>query len=267
MTASNVHAKLGSLLPAAIAEKIASSKVAGPICCVRICYFDTHAPSTYLALRITTQARRDKILAERGRDALYTLWAPGEDNHDVEVYVPDERVPASSDESIRRLFAQVYESLADDSEEEMADFQRLIQNVAQELNAQDWSKRCQVTDDFVVAPGDGSRYFGGDADYDDLMRAIPLARLDLLRSRGLLGPGENWDQRPGFEYAGAELSEAGKAFVAFEAKVRAMPAAERIAYLIVQLKKMAREEESDMTRMGLAEGWPIDRLQEVGSEG
>src|ERR1044072_6883496 len=104
MKPTAIFADLAKLLPDAIFAKVASAKFSRPIFCLRICYFDTHAPELYLALRITSQARRDQLLADKGRAALYALWAPGEATHDTELNVPDEDAPTSRDAAVRKLF-------------------------------------------------------------------------------------------------------------------------------------------------------------------
>ena len=79
----------------------------------------------------------------------------------------------------------------------MRPYQRMLQRVSRKLNAKDWSVYCPVTDDFVIAPADGSQYFAGDEDYADIVNGIPPKRLAFLRSRGLFGPSEDdWDADP-----------------------------------------------------------------------
>jgi hypothetical protein len=93
----------------------------------------------------------------------------------------------------------VYELLSESEDKYMPALQRMLRRVSRELNKKDWSAICEVTDDFVIAPADGSQFFAGDQDYADLVKSIPPKRLALLRSRGLLGPDETgWEARPGY---------------------------------------------------------------------
>jgi hypothetical protein len=179
----------------AVPQAIASLKLTKPICCVRVEYYDTHAPCAYLTLRTISADLRAKFLEEKGRDALSHLWASCEQSGDGEVVLPGD------DEELTELFEGVYELLCDSEDENMPPYQQMLQRVARELNAKDWNTCCPVTDDFVIAPADGSQYFAGDEDYADIVNSIPSERIALLRSRSLFGPNEDdWERRPGFEY-------------------------------------------------------------------
>ena len=194
----NVFERLAPLLVAAIPQAVASLKLGKPICAVRIYYYDSHAPSTYLLLRTVSAERRDQIVASKGRDAPFTLWSSGEDCGDGQVELPTDP-PRREDKLIAQLFAEVYDQLCgdeDDAEEQtMIAFRAMLQQVSRELNVRDWYRCCPVTDDFIVAPADGSQHFADD--YEDLAQGVPPERLELLRSRRLLGPdAERWDQVP-----------------------------------------------------------------------
>lgn len=67
----------------------------------------------------------------------------------------------------------------------MISFQSTLQSVCRQFNEIDWSPHCEVTDDFVVAPGDGSMHF--DDDEPDLRLSIPAPKLQTLQQRGFLG--------------------------------------------------------------------------------
>jgi hypothetical protein len=183
------------LLVMAIPKAIGSLKLAKPVCIVRIYYYDTHAPCTYLSLRTVSAGCRAQVLASKGRDAPFYIWGSGEECGDGHVDLPLERPSGKTEKQIATLFQQIYDSLFEDEEENMVAFRQMLQQVARELNAKDWKKVCPVTDDFGVLPADGSQHFGGE-DYEDLVESVPAERLDLLRSRRFLGPGENWDQLP-----------------------------------------------------------------------
>ena len=192
----NVYERLTPLLVEAIPAAIASMKLGKPICAVRIYYYDTTAPSTYLLLRTVSAERRDQIVARKGRDAPFTLWSSGEDCGDGQVELPADP-PRRQDKLIVTLFGQVYDQLCgdeDDAEgETMIAFRAMLCQTSRELNARDWAKVCPVTDDFIVAPADGSQHFADD--YEDLAQGVPPERLELLRSRRLLGPNaDRWDQ-------------------------------------------------------------------------
>ena len=91
-------------------------------------------------------------------------------------------------------FDRIYELLCEDEDGNMAPFRQLIQQVARDLNFTDWTRYCRVTDDFVVVPADGSQHYCDD--YEDILASVPESRLELLRSRRVLGPPEHWDKLP-----------------------------------------------------------------------
>jgi hypothetical protein len=194
MSKPNTFENLARVLVAAIPTAIASLKLAKAVCCVRIHYYDTHAPSTYLLLKTISADCRTSVLESKGRNALYYLWGSGEECGDGHVYLPK---PTSPDDppGIKTLLETVYDLLRDDEGKYMDQFRSMLQRVSLELHSIDWNRFCPVTDDFSIVPADGSAHFGNE--YDDIANSIPPARLDLLRSRGLLGHHENWDRRPG----------------------------------------------------------------------
>ena len=250
-----------SLVPLLVDEiprAIAAAKLASPLACLRIVYYDTHAPCTYLRLRTVSAECRTKVLADKGRDAPFYLWAAGEDCGDGQVDLPAEPPATKGQKQIEKLFQEVYELLCDDEDEHMVPFRSMLAQVARALNSKDWAKICPVTDDFVIAIADGDQHFADD--YQDLVDSIPAERLELLRARGLLGPGERWDQLPGDEKLSADPG------ADIEARAQAMPIPERIAYWISELDHLAAGKDCDTSRIGCNAGFPIDHLGEIGSD-
>jgi hypothetical protein len=175
------------LLVDAIPRSIAALKTTKPLCSLRIYYYDTHAPCTYLLLKPVSAECRAMVLATKGESALYCFWGSGEGTGDG----PD--VNLSGPAPIQRLFARVYGLLCEDESTYMGRFRGMLQRVARELNVNDWRPICPVTDDFVVVPADGSMHFGDD--YEDIVQSVPAERVQLLRARGLLGPEDDWTGR------------------------------------------------------------------------
>ena len=66
--------------------------------------------------------------------------------------------------------------------DDVGPFREMIQAVARELNAVDWSMVMPTTDDFVVTATDSS----GLQIYDDLEASVPAEKLQLLRSRNMM---------------------------------------------------------------------------------
>jgi hypothetical protein len=72
-----------------IPTTIAAMRLPDLICCLRVYYYDTHAPRAYLLLKPVTEAFRGQVLAEGGRSALYRLW----DDFDPDAGVRDQPSP------------------------------------------------------------------------------------------------------------------------------------------------------------------------------
>ena len=196
---SNVdpYETLVPLLVEAIPKAVAATKPSSPICIVRLYFYDTSAPSTYLALVTVSANCRYEVVKTQGKDAPFYIWDSGEECGDGSVLFPPDNPVTTSDIQIAELFEQVYASLSEDGHEDenMVRFRDMLRDVSVTLNGIDWAEHCAVTDDFVVAPADGSMHFGGEFQ-EDMAHSIPADRIALLRSRHFLGPEESWDQLP-----------------------------------------------------------------------
>ena len=173
MSLKQTLSSLVPLLVEAIPRAIASSRPSSPICIVRIYYYDTHAPCTYLSLRTISSACRTEVLASKGKDGLEHLWASGEQCGDGRIEIPPETPRSETDKEIATLFAKVYACLCeeDDEGEIMVQFGKALCKVAKKLNLLDWKKVCPTTDDFLVVPADGSAEFR--ADVEDFVESVP----------------------------------------------------------------------------------------------
>jgi hypothetical protein len=267
---------LAKLLVVAIPQAVQLLKLKKPTACVRIYYFDTTAPCGYLTLRIISEKLRARLLADEGQNALYALWASAEETRDSDIDVPNKRLKNSK--KLSEFFAEIYEQLGADKG--LRGYRKMLQGVANKLNGKNWSKICPVTDDFVVAAADGSQAFADD--YPDLVKSIPPARLKLLRQRGLLGPGQDWDSRPGAKPASA--SELEQAIKAIEAKAQAMPVPQRVSFWIDEMTKSAAGKACDLERINELEfansgieperrwlyprsmSYPLGQLTQVGAD-
>jgi hypothetical protein len=257
----NVFTALESLLVKAIPQSVAKLRIKETICCLRVYYYDTHAPCTYLHLKTVTEAFRKSVLDEREGSALFYLWSSTEEKGDgasVDIGGPEEGG------DIAKLFEHVNALLDKDEDKFMLRFRELLQQVCLKLNSKNWSKVCPVTVDFVVAPADGSQHFADDA--DDIAKSIPAKRLELLRSTGLLGPDRNWERRPGFKYAGDESTDRDRLQKEIEASAATMSTADRMAYWIDQLDKMAAGAACDVSRLGYNAHYPLGELEPLGKK-
>jgi hypothetical protein len=261
MNAAEVFERLAARLIDAIPQSIAALRLAEPVCCLRVYYYDTHAPCAYLLLKPVEEAFRSKLLVEAGRSALFYLWASGEGKGDGPEAILGQ---AETDPETADLLQRVYQLLSEDEDRFMPPYRMALQRLSYQLNSNDWARICRVTEDFVVVPADGSQHFADEL--DDITNSIPPARLDLLRSRGLLGPDKQWDRRPGYSYAGDEPSETARTVEEIEERARAMSVPDRINYWIGQLDQMAAGEPCDMTKIEVNAHFPVDHAAEIGND-
>jgi hypothetical protein len=190
----SVFDKLHPLLVEAIPAAAASLKSPKPLSILRLYYYDTHAPCTYLLLKTVSAECRAKVVASKGPSAPYYIWGSGEECGDGQVFLPGERFSTNAEKQIAALFQRVYVLLCDDEDGNIVPFRKMLRQVARELNSKAWKPVCPVTDDFVVVPADGSQHFCDD--YADIVASVSPAQLVLLRSHRLLGPAESWDKLP-----------------------------------------------------------------------
>jgi hypothetical protein len=190
MNPLKVFEKIKPLLLQAIPEYIRATPIADPLAIVRLYYYDTHAPSTYLDFMYVSHQQRQVALDSE--DPMVDLWCSTEDcGSRPKIEIPRELPLTALDQELTALFAKIYEVLSEDEYEEtgMELFRAALQSVARQLNQMDWRSICNVTDDFVIVPADGSMHFGDDE--PDILAAIPPDRLALLHARGFLGPPDN----------------------------------------------------------------------------
>ena len=260
---SNPFTAIQPLLIEAIPRAIGSFKQFETISIVRLYYYDTHAPCTYIDFRVVTASQRRQTLDAGGRDALYDLWESAEEcGEQPNVAIPSDPPMDKLDRQIAAQCAAIYERLCENEDTAMEHWRFAVQSVARQLNAMDWNSIASVTDDFVIVPADGSQFFSDE--YPDLMNAIPSERLGLLNSRGYLGAGERWDVRPGFERDDQDSDEAKTARL--ESRIASLPKNEQLNYWLEQLDSMAAGRECDMSRLNRNAIYVVDQVEKLGSQ-
>jgi hypothetical protein len=261
MNTADVFERLEYRLIDAIPRAIAANGFNEPVCCMRVYYYDTHAPCTYLLLKPVSDAYRSKLLADAGKNALYYLWASGEAKGELQAV---ELSADYTDLETAGLLNNVYSLLCEDNDDStMPKYRAVLQRVCRQLNCLSWDHVCQVTDDFVVVPADGSQYFADDS--SDIVDSIPADRLELLRSRGLLGPGRAWDRRPGYSYGEEEQAKQERTLEAINDHANAMPVPDRIKFWIGILDLMAAGKDNEITRIGMNARVPLEYLAKIGN--
>jgi len=177
-------------LKMAIPSAVKKLKPPDPIFCMRIYFYDTHAPQEGygLRLRVLTEPLRRRLTENRPRSARLTeeLWHP---QTGVANRTPGREglyeIDLAQSRDLAKVFAEVYELLCQSEDDHMPRLRELARKLSQVVNAQTWGPPITVTDDFVVFPADGSGFFGGEF-LDDLHTSVPTERVELLRQRGYL---------------------------------------------------------------------------------
>ena len=143
------------------------------VCCLRIYYFDTHAPFGYLVVRTVYAAERDALYDEAD-DFFDEFWNPAHEfGSGPEIYIGQEEPSAWRSE---QLLSELYTELGNDIK--MERYQTAIAKVCRALNSFAWKKMFPVTEDFSVVMADGS-CFRDDVD-QDIIDSLPPEKYDEL---------------------------------------------------------------------------------------
>lgn len=182
---------LEKLLTLEIPASVQALRVQEPIFCLRLYYYDTHAPRENFGLRarVLTEPLRTRLQAEHKDPAnlAQELWCPqsgvanGMPGQDAGLYEADLR----GSKELTKYPAEIHDRRCMSEGENMPLLQQLARRVCKKLNATKWESYTPITDDFVAFPADGSGFYGDEYD-DDLQAAVPGSRIKLLRKRGYL---------------------------------------------------------------------------------
>jgi hypothetical protein len=173
-----------------IPPRVKALRIPEPVYCLRIWYYGTDTDGDRTpSLTLKTEALRQRLVAEKEKQAPHYLWCADECEQGEGVFRTPIRNTTISG-LCRDWFTLLPEgALPDDSE--LVPLREAIQRVAASLNRLDWPKYALVTDDFVVFSADGSHSFCDD--YGEMVASVPARKLDRLRSRSLLGTDPWWE--------------------------------------------------------------------------
>lgn len=185
------YSTLETLLKMAIPPAVKKLRTPETAFCMRIYYFDTHAPRDKysFSFRVLGESLRRKLVAESSGAAQleWELWHPlsGAANGIpckqpglYEVHLGDSK-------ELTKYFEEVYDLLCDSEDDNMPLLRELARRLSKASNGRSWGPDFPITDDFVAFPADGSGFFGGEH-LDDLVASVPGERVELLRQRGYL---------------------------------------------------------------------------------
>jgi hypothetical protein len=189
MTGPDLLRQLEEPLVTCIPKRVKALRLREPVYCLRIWFYGTDCVGEGIpSLTLKTESLRQRVLADKGKQAPHYLWCADECEDGAGV-IRATITNAAISRLCRNWYNQLPKgSLSDDSA--LVPLRVAIQRVAATLNRLDWQPYAPVTDDFVVFPADGSHSFCDD--YAEMLATIPATRLDLLRSRRFLGTEDWW---------------------------------------------------------------------------
>ncbi len=168
-----------------IPQRVGALGIGEPVYCLRVWYYGTDVGGDRVpSLMLCPDAARRRVLAEKGDVAPHYLWCA--DEVCVGAYTAEINDPTVSD--LCRLWYQRPWGRRPE-EVELRPFREMVQRVAARLNDLPWSEYAPTTDDFVVFAADASHTYC--ADYEEMLASVPAERIELLRSRRMLG-NSNW---------------------------------------------------------------------------
>jgi len=164
-----------------IPRQVRALGISEPVYCLRIWYYWTDAGGDRVpSLMLCTDASRRKVLAEKGNEAPPYLWCADEVCDRAYSSMIDDAAVAAL---CRRWYDRPWGRRP--ATDELTPVRDMVQRVAARKNGLPWSENVPTTVDFVVFAADASHTFC--ADYDEMLSSLPAARLELLRSRRMLG--------------------------------------------------------------------------------
>jgi hypothetical protein len=175
-----------TLLAKAIPTAVAQLQIPEPLFCVRLLYYDTHAPQEGYCCwaNCLTESMRRRVLHQSDPLSVpYGLWDISNDFYGAGTGIYEASL--NTNPELIDLHAQIYELLCESESDNVPKLRTALRQVSLMLHMVKWPDAVHRTDDFVVFPADGSYYFAGE--YEEDMRAsIPAKRLELLIQRGFL---------------------------------------------------------------------------------
>ena len=135
-------------------------------------------------LRMPCLSRREAIISSNSDTAPSLIWDHDEFDDDLAVVDAD-----IGDSTLTKCCGNWYASLKSGTTN-LTSFREMVQRASKRLNQLDWHSISNVTDDFVVYPGDMSHYFCGPI--SDMQASIPDTRMASFRERRLLGTDPWW---------------------------------------------------------------------------
>ena len=191
VTGQQILERLEKLLVDTIPKRVEMLGISEPVYCLRIWYFGTDVmpEERTPSLMLPKEAWRKRVLAEKGEKVPHYLWCPDEIDSFRDMAYFAELADAMITQTVCDWYSQMPQrNLPDDND--LIPMQAMVRRVAVKLNRLNWPKYAPVTDDFVVVAADGSRSLA--SDYEELVASVPSERIELLRSRRLLGRNTWW---------------------------------------------------------------------------
>ncbi|QDT32380.1 hypothetical protein [Thalassoglobus polymorphus] len=182
----DVSQRLVKVIPQAVGEL----EIPEEIFCVRLIFFDSHAPREdykCIVRCLGERLRQHKLATEPAHNVSDALWHP---TMGIAETLPEQDngvfdADLSSNTELMQSFQVIYSLLEWDLESNMFLLRETLRRVSLMLHMSMWPGKIKRTDDFVIFPADGSNHFAGDY-VEDMQKSVPSLKRKLLTERGFL---------------------------------------------------------------------------------
>jgi len=214
-------------------------------------YADTTTDDPMPYAEIAPECVRKWAVERTGDKAGWNIWKPGQEISGARRLVKSLGLQG---DSLRANVRACYRLLsADDSVDDdvrLEPFRAMMCRVARTLNGHDWRGILNTTDDFAVIASDWTALWLR----EDAVNSLPPEKRSRLESRGLFFP----------EHTEGEREEAARKFDAVQAELASRPEAERIAYWIGELDRLAAGERRLLDDWAASVSGVLRRLRAIG---
>ncbi len=188
VTIDSEYEELAQLLINEVPLLIKKLDIGEPIWCVRLYYFDTNVDGDSFGIEIrclTDKPKLEVVKEKRPIDIPYYLWSPtsGVGNRIPRPGNGIQVIYLRNYAEFSKHFDDIHKEFSDSEQDTMVKQREVVRKAAKILNSSKWPKEIQLTNDFVVLPGDGNNYF--DSDYtEDFEVCVSTKKIELLKTKG-----------------------------------------------------------------------------------
>jgi len=182
---NQLEQQLFAELPKFIIKNAEAISKEGEVYCMRLFFYDNHAPCFYLSLQVVPVKVHDYIVQnQRDVDISYYLFEPGcRAGFELRELIPNN--PEGEPKTALAQTMQKIEGLDVNTHHKMVMLRDCLHRVCFAINTSDYDLPFATSPTFFIAPADGSQFF---ADYPevDIVRSIRFANVAQMVTDGLL---------------------------------------------------------------------------------